>query len=121
MIEDLDAGRKPPPEPVTAGALHPRDPAETPLISRRWGIKDSHKIDVYLQHDGYKALEKALREMTPESIIDEVKKSSLARARRRGLSDRDEVVVCAERFAEAEIRDLQRRRIRARARARTGR
>jgi NADH-quinone oxidoreductase subunit F len=77
LIEDLDAGRKPPPEPVTSGALHPRDPAETPLISRRFGIKDSHKIDVYLQNDGYRALEKALREMTPESIIDEVKKSNL--------------------------------------------
>ena len=77
LIEDLDAGRKTTPEPVTAGALHPRDKTETPVISRRWGIKDSHKIDVYLQHDGYKALEKALREMTPESIIDEVKKSNL--------------------------------------------
>src|SRR5256714_9258206 len=77
IIEDLDAGRKSPPEPVTAGALHPRDAAETPVISRRWGIKDSHKIDVYLQHDGYRALEKALKEMTPETIIDEVKKSSL--------------------------------------------
>ena len=77
LIEDLDAGRKTTPEPVTSGALHPRDKAETPVISRRFGIKDSHKIDVYLQHDGYKALEKALKEMTPESIIDEVKKSSL--------------------------------------------
>ena len=77
IIEDLDAGRKSPPEPVTAGALHPRDGAETPVISRRWGIKDSHKIDVYVQHEGYRALEKALREMTPETIIDEVKKSNL--------------------------------------------
>jgi len=32
---------------------------------------------VYVQHDGYRALEKALKEMTPETIIDEVKKSSL--------------------------------------------
>jgi len=77
LIEDLDAGRKTTPEPVTSGALHPRDKTETPVISRRFGIKDSHKIDVYLQHDGYKALEKALREMTPETIIDEVKKSNL--------------------------------------------
>ena len=77
LIEDLDAGRKTTPEPVTSGALHPRDKTETPVISRRFGIKDSHKIDVYLQHDGYKALEKALREMTPASIIDEVKKSNL--------------------------------------------
>jgi NADH-quinone oxidoreductase subunit F len=77
LIEDLDAGRKTTPEPVISGALHPRDKTETPVISRRFGIKDSHKIDVYLQHDGYKALEKALREMTPETIIDEVKKSNL--------------------------------------------
>src|ERR1700731_3097993 len=77
IIEELDGGAHPTPEPVTAGALHPRDPAETPVISRRWGIRDSRKIDVYLQHDGYKALVKALKEMTPESIIDEVKKSSL--------------------------------------------
>src|SRR6201981_1867018 len=28
IIEDLDAGRRSPPEPVTAGALHPRDAAE---------------------------------------------------------------------------------------------
>src|SRR5580658_1592167 len=77
IIKELDGGKVPPPEPVTAGALHAREPGETPLISRRWGIKDSRKIDVYLQHDGYKALERALKEMTPESIIDEVKKSSL--------------------------------------------
>src|ERR1700730_15430302 len=77
IIEELDAGARTTPEPATACVLHPRDPAETPVISRRFGIKYSHKIDVYLQHDGYKALEKALREMTPESIIDEVKKSNL--------------------------------------------
>src|SRR6201988_251505 len=77
IIEELDAGDRPAPEPVTAGALHPRDPAETPVISRRFGIRNSHKIDVYLQNDGYKALEKALKEMAPEQIIDEVKKSNL--------------------------------------------
>jgi NADH-quinone oxidoreductase subunit F len=77
LIEDLDAGKRPTPEPVISGALHPRDGAETPLISKRWGIPDSRKIDVYLKNDGYRALEKALKEMTPESIIDEVKKSGL--------------------------------------------
>jgi NADH-quinone oxidoreductase subunit F len=77
IIEELDAGQRPAPEPVTSGALHPRDPAETPLISRRFGIKHSHRIESYLQHDGYKALQRALKEMSPESIIDEVKKSGL--------------------------------------------
>jgi NADH-quinone oxidoreductase subunit F len=77
IIEGLDAGRHPAPEPVISGALHDRNVLETPLISRRWGMKDSHKLDVYLMQGGYKALEKALKEMTPESIIEEVKKSNL--------------------------------------------
>jgi NADH-quinone oxidoreductase subunit F len=77
IIEDLDSGKKPAPEPVISGALHERHPLETPLISKRWGIKDSHKIDVYLKHDGYKAIHKALKDMEPAAIIDEVKKSNL--------------------------------------------
>ncbi len=77
ILQDLDAGKRPEPQGVIAGAVHPRNPAETPLISRHWGVKDSHKIDVYLSDGGYKALEKALKDMTPETIIDEVKKSSL--------------------------------------------
>jgi NADH-quinone oxidoreductase subunit F len=77
IIEDLDAGKKPAPVAVISGALHPRDPQETPLISRLWGVKDSRKIDVYLQHGGYQALEKSLKELTPGAIIDEVKKSNL--------------------------------------------
>ena len=77
IIEELDAGKHPVAEPVTSGALHDRHVLETPLISRRWGMKDSHKLDVYVSQAGYKALEKALKEMTPESIIEEVKKSNL--------------------------------------------
>ena len=77
IIEDLDKGRKPAPEPVISGALHDRHALETPLISARWGIEDSRKIDVYLKNGGYRALEKVLKQMTPEAIIDEVKKSSL--------------------------------------------
>ncbi|MFI5096608.1 MAG: NADH-quinone oxidoreductase subunit NuoF [Candidatus Acidiferrales bacterium] len=77
IIEELDNGSHPAPVPVITGALRERHALEIPLISKRWGIKDSHKIDVYLQNGGYQALEKALKQMTPESIIDEVKKSSL--------------------------------------------
>src|SRR5579863_7500128 len=77
IIEELDAGKKPAPVGVISGALHERDPQETIVISKRFGIKDSRKIDVYLQNEGYQALEKALKQMTPETIIDEVKKSSL--------------------------------------------
>src|SRR5690349_5679435 len=77
IIEDLDAGRRPEPEPVISGALHDRHVLETPLISRRWGMKDSHKLDVYVMQGGYQALHKALKEITPESVIEEVKKSNL--------------------------------------------
>jgi len=77
IIEELDNGGHPTPESVISGALHERRPGETPLISKRWGVKDSHKIEVFKKHGGYQALEKALKEMTPESIIDEVKKSGL--------------------------------------------
>ena len=77
VIESLDGGRRPDPEAVISGALHEREKGEIPVISKRWGIAGSTTIDVFLQHDGYKALEKALKQMTPESIIDEMKKSNL--------------------------------------------
>jgi NADH-quinone oxidoreductase subunit F len=77
ILEQLQAGKKPQPSTVTAGALHKRLDVETPVVSSRFGMPNSHKIDVYLQTGGYQALEKALKQMTPESIIDEVKKSGL--------------------------------------------
>jgi NADH-quinone oxidoreductase subunit F len=77
LIQDLDNGRKGEPVPVISGALHQREPGEIPVISKRWGIENSTKIDVFLQNGGYQALEKALKQMTPESIIDEMKKSNL--------------------------------------------
>jgi len=77
IIEYLDLGRNPEPVQVISGALHPRHPAETPLISKLWGIRDSHKIDVYVQHEGYAGLKKAVTEMTPDAIIEEVKTSNL--------------------------------------------
>ena len=57
--------------------MHERQPGEVPLISRRFGIPNSNKIDVYLKNEGYQALEKALKEMTAEQIIEETKKSNL--------------------------------------------
>jgi NADH-quinone oxidoreductase subunit F len=77
IFEQLQDGKRPAPEPVTSGALHERLKAEIPIISKRFGIRDSRKIDVYLQHEGYQAIEKALKQMTPDQIIDEMKKSSL--------------------------------------------
>ncbi len=41
------------------------------------GVIDPENIHDYLKHDGYKALEKVLKEMTPEDVINEVKESGL--------------------------------------------
>jgi NADH-quinone oxidoreductase subunit F len=51
-------------------------PLETRVLSKRFGLENSHTLDVYLAHDGFKAFLKA-REMTPAQIIDEVKTSAL--------------------------------------------
>jgi NADH-quinone oxidoreductase subunit F len=77
IFEQLEQGKRPKPVSVISGAIHERHPAEVPVISRRFGIPNSHKIEVYLKHDGYQALEKALKQMSPDQIIDEVKKSNL--------------------------------------------
>ena len=34
-------------------------------------------LDVYRKHDGYNALEKALKSMQPDEVLEEVKKSGL--------------------------------------------
>lgn len=50
---------------------------EEKLLTDIFKIKDSFTIDVYLEHEGYKAVEKAFREMNPESILVEVKNANL--------------------------------------------
>jgi len=51
-------------------------PAEIKVLTRRFGVPNSASIDVSIEHDGYKALKKAL-EMGPEAVINEVKNSGL--------------------------------------------
>ncbi|HDG98134.1 MAG TPA: NADH-quinone oxidoreductase subunit NuoF [Desulfobacterales bacterium] len=46
------------------------------IVLRNKGI-DPEKIEAYIARDGYKAAAKALLEMTPEQIIEEMKKSGL--------------------------------------------
>ncbi len=77
IFEQLQDGHRPKPVPVISGGIHERHPAEVVVISKRFGIPNSNKIDVYLKNEGYQALEKALKQMTPEQIVEEVKKSNL--------------------------------------------
>jgi NADH-quinone oxidoreductase subunit F len=46
------------------------------LLFEHINTPDLHKIEVYQQKGGYKALEKALK-LTPDEVVDEVKKSGL--------------------------------------------
>ncbi|MFH1114099.1 MAG: NADH-quinone oxidoreductase subunit NuoF [Pseudomonadota bacterium] len=47
------------------------------IVLRNRGLIDAENIDEYIARDGYAALGKALLEMTPEQVIEEVKKSGL--------------------------------------------
>src|SRR3974377_1167943 len=51
-------------------------PLEVKVVTKRFGLPNSHTLDAYLGTDGFKAFRKAI-EMTPEQIIDEVKISAL--------------------------------------------
>ena len=46
-------------------------------VLRNCGVIDPTKIEEYIGADGYKALARALTSMTPEEVIEEVKKSGL--------------------------------------------
>ena len=50
---------------------------EEKLLSKLFEVESAHTIGVYLEKEGYKAVEKAIKEMTPEKILDEVKAASL--------------------------------------------
>jgi NADH-quinone oxidoreductase subunit F len=47
------------------------------VLLRNTDVPDSHTLAVYRSHGGYRALEKVLREMSPEQLIEEVKASGL--------------------------------------------
>jgi NADH:ubiquinone oxidoreductase subunit F (NADH-binding)/(2Fe-2S) ferredoxin/Pyruvate/2-oxoacid:ferredoxin oxidoreductase delta subunit len=50
---------------------------QTRILLKESGLIDPRKIEDYLAAGGYKALEKALLEMTPEQVIAEIKESGL--------------------------------------------
>jgi len=47
------------------------------ILSKLFDVEQAHRIDVYLEKDGYRAVRKALTDMTAEQILEEVKKASL--------------------------------------------
>ncbi len=52
------------------------NPLQVKILTQRFAVPHANNLGTYLQHDGYKALEKALQ-MKPDQVIQEVKKSNL--------------------------------------------
>ena len=52
-------------------------PAEQRIVLERAGLIDPEDIEDYIAHNGYEALGKALTEMTPTEVIEEVTRSGL--------------------------------------------
>lgn len=50
---------------------------EEKVLTQNFGLKNYSKIDIYLEDGGYLAVKKALQQMTPEQILEEVKKANL--------------------------------------------
>lgn len=50
---------------------------QTRIALRNCGEINPENIDEYIAHDGYRALAKAVTELSPKDVIDEVKKSGL--------------------------------------------
>ena len=47
------------------------------LLLHNEKVANIHTLEVYKQHGGYASVEKAIKTMTPEAIVEEVKKSGL--------------------------------------------
>jgi NADP-reducing hydrogenase subunit HndC len=47
------------------------------VARRNCGLINPESIDEYIAYDGYRALEKVLTQMTPEQVVDEIKRSGL--------------------------------------------
>ncbi|MFV0503440.1 MAG: NADH-quinone oxidoreductase subunit NuoF [Lachnospirales bacterium] len=47
------------------------------IALRNCGVISAEHIEEYIEHDGYKAIEKVIKTMTPEEVVGEVKKSNL--------------------------------------------
>ena len=71
-------------EPVTRYSIHTRDQAVSDFLSRQIHVATEHcghidptDLDEYVRNDGFKALEKVLKELTPEAVIAQIETSGL--------------------------------------------
>jgi len=69
---------------ITRRSIEVRDPPVAAFLGRQKHIATEHfgrldptNLDEYLQHDGFKALEHCVTELTPQAIIEEIHESGL--------------------------------------------
>ena len=70
--------------PISRYSISVRDPQVSAFLDKQKHIATEYSgninptdLDEYLENDGFKALKKCLTEMTPEQVIDEIKKCGL--------------------------------------------
>ncbi len=70
--------------PVSRLSIEPRDPPVAAFLGRQKHIATEHcgrldptDLDEYLRHDGFQVLERCVKGLTPEEIIDEIRRSGL--------------------------------------------
>jgi NADH-quinone oxidoreductase subunit F len=71
-------------EPVARYAIHVRDQAVSDFLGRQIHISTEHcghidptDLDEYVRNDGFKALEKVLKELDPQAVISQIEASGL--------------------------------------------
>ncbi|MGI6488037.1 MAG: NADH-quinone oxidoreductase subunit NuoF [Syntrophomonadaceae bacterium] len=76
--EHIEGGR-PVEEHLVGSTARPADflAGQVRVALRNCGIIDPESIDSYIEQGGYRALEKALRNMTPEEVIEQITMSGL--------------------------------------------
>jgi NADH-quinone oxidoreductase subunit F len=77
VVKDLTYERRPADMDVPGLQEIPFFRKQVKIVLRNCGLIDPLKIEEYVARDGYMALAKALTEMSPEQVIDEVKRSGL--------------------------------------------
>lgn len=77
VVERLTWKEGPELKPVPVQDDIPFFKRQTKIVLRHCGIVDPNSLDDYIAHGGYQAIAKALVAMTPDTVIDEMKKSGL--------------------------------------------
>jgi len=71
-------------EPVTRYSVEVRDPpvaaflgTQRHIATEHWGDINPNDPDEYLKHNGFEALDRCVTELTPEQVIEEIRRSGL--------------------------------------------